>query len=305
MPEVTVIKTESENFPKIAELAVELCTSPEHHCIHTWAGEQAEDIAADWQNLSRDDELIFVVALRSGEIIGALGAEYDAELGRSWLIGPHVQKGEWETSATLLFDHLLPLLPESIWRLNAYLNLANERGMAFYRQRGFEKGPVAHVYRAIPSQATREDPASCGLLTPALNSSLLELHSDAFPNTYISGEEMIGSIDDDHRVFVIGGESEIAGYLYATIDDNTNRGDIEFLAVAPDHRRRGHGRQLLRAALHWLFAERQVADVILNVRDELTNAQTLYQSVGFTLQYSGIAMHKGEKKDGKSSGSLL
>jgi GNAT superfamily N-acetyltransferase len=297
MSEVTIRKAEPEDFPKIAELAVELCTSPERHCIHTWAGEQAEDIAADWQNLSRDEELVFVAALCKGEIVGALGAEYDAELGRSWLIGPHVQKGKWEPSATLLLDHLLPLLPESIWRLNAYLNLANERGIDFYRQRDFEKGAVAHVYRAIPPKALPENSASCELLNSIQNPSLIELHSASFPNTYISGEEMIGSIDEDHRIFVIGEASEMAGYLYATIDGNTNRGDVEFLAVSPDRRRRGHGRQLLRAALHWLFVEREVADVILNVRDELTNAKTLYQSVGFGLQYSGQAMHRGEEKE--------
>jgi len=297
MSEATIRKAEPEDFPNIAKLAVKLCASPEPHCIHTWAGEQAEEIAADWQNLSQDEELIFVVAIENGEITGALGAEYDDELGRSWLIGPHVQKGAWETSAALLFDHLLPLLPESIWRYNAYLNLDNKRGIDFYRQRDFTGDSIAHVYRVIPPQTPSDSLDSCALLAPTQNPSLLKLHSAAFPNTYISAQEMIDAIDDSHRIFVIGQESEIIGYLYATIDDSTSRGDIEFLAVSPDHRRRGHGKKLLRAALHWLFAEKATADVILNVRDELTNAKALYQSVGFTLQYSGQAMHRGEEKE--------
>lgn len=152
MAELTVRTAEPDEYQDIADLAVALCATPEHHCIHTWAGEESASLCADWRALHTAGELVFV-----------------------------------------------------------------------------------------------------------------------------------------------GDDSELTGYLYAVMEDDPDRGGIEFVAVRPDDRGQGHGRCLLLAALRWLFAEKGVSHVILNVRDELTHARSLYESVGFVLQYSGLALYVEEE----------
>ena len=43
-------------------------------------------------------------------------------------------------------------------------------------------------------------------------------------------------------------------------------------------------------ALHWLFAEKNMPQVGLTVLDTRTNAQKLYQAVGFKLLYTGVSL---------------
>lgn len=79
------------------------------------------------------------------------------------------------------------------------------------------------------------------------------------------------------------------GYIYAVVDDaDENLGYIEYVGVAEQARGQGIGGKLLRTALIWLFSEKDVREVGLNVDDTNTNARGLYEKVGFRLKYSGV-----------------
>ena len=71
---------------------------------------------------------------------------------------------------------------------------------------------------------------------------------------------------------------EIAGYLIGRVIVGT--GEILNLAVAPDWRRLGIGRQLLDAGLEALSA-RGAEEVYLEVRESNAGALALYQAAGF------------------------
>ena len=71
---------------------------------------------------------------------------------------------------------------------------------------------------------------------------------------------------------------KIAGYVVAL--DAADEGEILNLAVAPDGRRRGLGRELVRAILDAL-GKREVGQVYLEVRESNAAARALYAAFGF------------------------
>ena len=68
------------------------------------------------------------------------------------------------------------------------------------------------------------------------------------------------------------------GYLLGR--DVAGSGEILNLAVAPAQRRRGIARALLEAGLAW-FADREAAEIYLEVRESNEAAQALYRAAGF------------------------
>lgn len=67
------------------------------------------------------------------------------------------------------------------------------------------------------------------------------------------------------------------------VGDDGHRGWVYYLAVAPDHRRCGHGRTLMRAAENWLRV-RGVSKLQLMVRDGNEDALAFYAALGFAPQ---------------------
>ena len=86
----------------------------------------------------------------------------------------------------------------------------------------------------------------------------------------------------------------IAGYLIGREVGGT--GEILNLAVAPDYRRRGVARALLRAALA-LLRKRRVDEVFLEVRESNRSAQALYLSSGFRPVGQRAAYYRNPKED--------
>lgn len=82
---------------------------------------------------------------------------------------------------------------------------------------------------------------------------------------------------------VAEGPSGVVGYVVADVTPNLGRdiGHVKDLAVTPDHRGRGIGRRLLRAAVARLAAQGAVV-VKLEVRESNEPARGLYRSEGFS-----------------------
>jgi ribosomal protein S18 acetylase RimI-like enzyme len=123
------------------------------------------------------------------------------------------------------------------------------------------------------------------------------LHDLVFPRTWATGQRIWDKLDDDHRVFVYPHGDELQGYVYAVIEEDTGNGSVELIGVQERARGKGIGRQLLQAALHWLFEVKKVPQTLLVVNDNLTNARGLYESVGFRLKYTGVHTRKEWLKD--------
>lgn len=86
----------------------------------------------------------------------------------------------------------------------------------------------------------------------------------------------------------------IAGYLIGR--EVAGTGEVLNLAVAPDYRRRGVARALLRSGLAYL-RKRRVEEVFLEVRESNQSAQALYLSSGFRPIGQRAAYYRNPKED--------
>lgn len=80
------------------------------------------------------------------------------------------------------------------------------------------------------------------------------------------------------RATVLTTETAMAGYAIVGVAGVT--GYLQRIAVHPDHRRQGHGRDLLRGALAWAAAN-GAASMLLNTQPENETSAILYRSEEF------------------------
>ena len=268
----------------------------EPHCLQSWSGHTTGALCEHIRSCAEASEFLCVIATREAddEIVGAAGAEYDFELGRAWLYGPHSTTDDWQVSASTLLSRLLAELPSSIAQWDAYLNVANERGREFFVQQGFEEGEGSHEYQLTPGAAPAGNVVEhCAPLEKRHEASLLKLYDELFPGTYYSGERILKMNGDTHQVFAAVESDELAGFAIASVAASLSAGDVEFLGVRESSRGRGYGRRLLMTAADWLRRQSSEMPICLNVRDSLANARGLYESVGFELRFTGVGLRKG------------
>jgi ribosomal protein S18 acetylase RimI-like enzyme len=82
-------------------------------------------------------------------------------------------------------------------------------------------------------------------------------------------------------ILVIRDQGAIAGSVMAGFDGH--RGWVYYLAVAPEHRRCGHGRSLMAAAERWLRGQ-GAPKIQLMVRDDNVAALGFYEALGLERQ---------------------
>ncbi|PKN99343.1 MAG: hypothetical protein CVU42_08815 [Chloroflexi bacterium HGW-Chloroflexi-4] len=294
MEQLIVQKAQLSDFEAIAKTIASQNQTPETHCIHSDTGQDTQNILGEMIRLDAEGEICFVTASVDGQVTAAMGCEFDLELGRGWLRGPFVAAGldDWSATAARLFDGLLKVLPESIRQLDTYLNIKNIRGNTFYLSRDFERIRLVQVYECLPPQTNCHPGDGCEPLTREAPQGFIELHDMIFPGTYATGQRILDKIDERHQVFVYRNNGAIIGYCCANIDEDTGEGALDFLGVREDARGKGIGRLLVQTALHWFFEVKKLPKVILVVHDDLSNARSLYESVGFKLKYTGVHNRK-------------
>ena len=282
-----------DDYRELAQWLVAVGQAPERQCLHTWSGQSAKALWGQLLDYWDASELCYVVALQDGRLMGAMGSEYDRELERGWLHGPHVATGDWDGIATALFDRLLAELPGCIGQLDAYLNVENVRGRRFYAQRGFtERENLSHDFWLMPADRVVSGDRRCSLIGKAHEASFKRLYGALFPSAYYSGERVLHMIGQSHQVLVAPQGDEILGFAVVSVDEGLSMGEIQFLGVHEGHRRQGVGRCLLLAAIDWLLDQAGVSRICLNVGEELVHARSLYESVGFRLRFTGVGLRK-------------
>lgn len=287
---IHIRKAEHEDLPKIAAFIAHLNKLPEHQCLHCDEDEQGVSNAI--AELGDAPEKRFSIAVQDSHIVGVLG--YDSADDDAWMWGPFVIAEDWEQVTENLYNLLMRDLPEEIHTLHTFSSITNQRSHQFYLNHGFVETKTSHIYTAAPptDRSMLQTAEVCGELEERYVSAFAELHNVAFPGTPISAQEILDSLDDDHKIFVSTDSERLLGYLYATINNAPVEGYVEFLAVQPGARGQGVGRRLLISALRWFFEDKQMPQAGLVVLDERTNAQALYQRAGFSLAYTGVSAKK-------------
>lgn len=294
MKDIIVKQANIEDFETISKLIANQNNNPKTHCIQSDTGDDYRNIRKEMIRLVSDSGICFMMAFQNDELVGTLGCELDEELGRGWARGPFVTKriDEWENVASALLQGLQNTLPSTIHWLDSFLNIANERGNKFYFAHGFQQLRLVHVYVAVPFENPLGDSSICESINPLQAQNFIALHESIFTQTYATGQRILDKLGDDHQVFVYTLGDEILGYLCAAKEEDSGDGSVEFIGVREDTRGKGIGRLLLQTAIHWLFEVKKVRQATLVVNDNLTNARSLYESVGFRLKYTGVHARK-------------
>jgi ribosomal protein S18 acetylase RimI-like enzyme len=280
-----------DTYQELAEWLVQISQSPEQHCLHSWSGENSDAL---WQQLLSyldDAELCYVIAYWNYKMVGAMGSEYDEELDRAWLHGPHVTTEKWDDIASELYARLLEEMPACVTQLDAYLNIANVRGRRFYARQGFkERGSFSYDFWLTPDDRMFSRDRPFTLLDKRHEASFIRLFQTLFPTAYYSGQRILHMLGESHQVLVVAEGEEVLGFTVVSTDRILSIGEIQFLGVREDCRGQGHGRNLLLMAIDWLLNRVGVSRVGLNVGEELIHARSLYESVGFKLQFTGVGL---------------
>ena len=290
-----------EEFSILADWIIELNRSPEWQCLHSWSGQSAAELRDQLRRDWKAGELCYLIALEEGNWVGSIGAEYDLELGRAWIHGPHTIPGTWSRLSGVLYETLLGKIPPGITRWDVFLNMENRRAQRFYAAQGFQQRPKLSFEYCLQSEAHPEpgtellDP-----LTEANFESFKELFLDLFPTAYYSPERIRQMDGDSHRVFMIQEADIVQGFVTLSLNPGSTSGEIQFLGVRDECRGMGYGRQLLMTAVNWLIKEEGKSLICLNVDDENDPAIALYETLGFKLLYTGVGLFRlsGDAGDG-------
>jgi GNAT superfamily N-acetyltransferase len=293
MGKLTFRVARESDFRQLAPWLIRLSQAPERHCLHTWSGESPEELRGRLLGHLFDCELLYYIALRDGDLVGAIGSEYDEELMRAWLHGPHALEEGWGSVAGDLYDMLYEAMRPGIKQWDSYLNIENTRGRRFYTERGFKEREGAsyefwlNCEERVTSGNERALPIGEGHVA-----SFKLLYERQFPEAYYSPGRIIDMIGKSHHVFVIPDGDEVMGYVVAVVSENGETGELQFLGVRDECRGRGYGRRLILTAIDWLFDHAGVSRISLNVNQDLVGPRRLYESVGFKLRFKGIGLRK-------------
>jgi ribosomal protein S18 acetylase RimI-like enzyme len=285
MAQLDISNAKSAETQIIARLIAAVNSDPAHHCLH--CDQEEEGVLEEIKMLEIPMEESFVVARDGERIVGVLGADLTLERDRAWLWGPFVAGADWVETAEALLTHLTTKTHPQLKQLNQFLNAANEQGLLFFLEQGFEEIKTSHVYQALPPVDAVEEPNS--EIAPPQWRSFIDLHEKTFPTTYFSGREIIERLGKQNKVFVEADEENVLGYVYANVEPT--EGFIHFLAVQQKARGQGIGKRLLTTAVSWLFNNQKAPQIGLVVDDE-NNARQLYERCGFELLHTGVGLRK-------------
>lgn len=120
--------------------------------------------------------------------------------------------------------------------------------------------------------------------TPADIDSIMQLEHSVFVSDAWSTDIMLGELRSDLCWYVVAFRPEtpevIEAYAGLHAPSGSTAADIQTIAVAPESRRRGLGRYIVRALVNEA-TKRGAKEVFLEVRADNPGAEALYRSLGF------------------------
>ena len=295
------------DFPAIAELIAQQNQSPDRRCLHSHEG-SAANVLKTMENWLAEDSILFATAVDSGgQLIGAIGCEYDVAIARGWLWGPFVQVREkmptqWMQMATELYPVLDNGLPFKPAQLDALIEEPFQWGREFYEQIGYSYTKSAYVYVAPRVDSPRAIAYPAMPLAQHHAASFSALFDRIFPKTFIHGDAIVERIlgqaahNELEQVFVVTDDDsttgEVLGFNYAKVNDSASEGYIEFIGVSPEARRQGVGKRVLLTGMNWLFHAQGMPQIGLTTDEDNAGAQRLYEQAGFRLDHTGLNYRK-------------
>lgn len=266
----------ADDLATLARLAEPLQRRPDRHIVYL--DTSAEGILAELEE-STHDVASELAETDDGDVAGFLVADVDDELGRVWWLGPFVAGDDWHELAHELMRRCRERLPAAIRQEEMAVDDRFEAMRPWAVSEGFETGATGSWVLRLDADVEVEASTIAVRHARPNDAALVELHERLFPGTHTTGEQLISSGDETHLRLVAEVDGMFAGYV-AVERQAAGDGYIDFLGVADRYRRRGLGRELVRAGV---AAVRAIggATVNLTVREDNAGARELYESLGF------------------------
>jgi ribosomal protein S18 acetylase RimI-like enzyme len=253
---------------------------PEHHIVYFGTTPQEiEHYLLEEQSIPPEES--YLKAYYDGELTGVIGLEYDLDLKRAWIEGPLIQGAHWVEIADELYAAVLNLIPESI---NDYELACDARHIYmgdFSAKHGYYHNGDAALLIFQRSNLTGLPEIHEPQLDEGFAGQMQRLHDQLFPGTYYSGKQLLGKIDQHHKIFMVAKAKSLLGYIFVYVSPSIGDAYIDFIGVKEEVRRQGYGKRLLVSALHWIFSFPEVNQVGLTVRVENDAAVKMYEDSGF------------------------
>lgn len=226
---------------------------------------------------------LFIERDATGNLIGAVGFDYDEPLARGFVYGPWSTAPEWNKSADRMLERALSDAPQTMRTVDIAFDIANERTGSLATRRGFRLVRDHFTMVFDDGEATLELDPLIRVMTPADRAAVSALHERCFEGTWPSGQQLLERLDGgpDRRIFVVYEGDVLAGYHFASVDRETGEALIENIGVDEAFRGRGIATRLLRHGLVWFFSFDEVQRIELSVRQENEAAIKVYENAGF------------------------
>ena len=269
-----------ERFEEVLEFAARLNGQDVHHI--GFFGETRPSIRETLLELQPPASETFHLAVEDGRLVGILGLEIDPEIGRAWLFGPLIDHPHWQAIADQLYETVQPLIPPGIHEYELFGDVANIHLQEFARRHAFALlGEHAILVLERSKFAAPHPPGLVSAYRPAFFDQLEQLHNRLFPHTYFTARQMVEKQGENKRLFILADGDLLQGYAFCKTEPAAGEGYLDFIGVDERFRGRGIGRQLLAAALAWIFSVPEVERVAETVRADNTRALSLYSEFGF------------------------
>ncbi|OLB79396.1 MAG: hypothetical protein AUI14_10605 [Actinobacteria bacterium 13_2_20CM_2_71_6] len=180
-----------------------------------YLGEEPDDVTAELHEL--EGGFAFALARDTGALIGVLGAEWDPEIARVWLLGP------WAGTAELmdrLYRAVLTVVPDDIAKHEMFCNVANVAAAEFARRHGFSRTREQYILRFERSRLAGLPPVTLPALAPAYRDQFAALHDRAFPNTFAPAAALLAK---DEPIWMAVDGTRLLGYVVLKLRPRVRR----------------------------------------------------------------------------------
>lgn len=235
-----------------------------------------EEMENDFSDLSIEES--FLVAYEDSIIVGAIGLDIDQADGSAEVWGPFVNKNDMEVTEKLWNDILITV-PAEIKNFKFFINKQNKFVEIFLNNIEANFLGTHSLLNIDSKKFNNVDFRKIVNISEIYINSFIDLHDNIFANAYYNGYRILERLNKNNRLLISAkNDTDIEGYVYVEIAPEYHEADIEFIAVHPDARSKGLGKNLLHKALQTIFDYPEVDNVSLTVSHENMVALNLYKS---------------------------
>ncbi len=272
VPHLTLHRRRELTPAHLAEIAAYVADCNRDPAQHVgYVGQTREEVTDELADL--DADAIVAVARDGDQLCGLLAAEWDLELGRTWLHGPWAATPE---TMDRLYGAVLPHLPVAAGTHELFIDAANTAVAGFADRHGLVVHGHQVILRFARDRLVGLPEVSLPRMSPRWHEQFAALHDRVFPGTYALARKLLAEAP---VVLVATRGDTLLGYVVLAL--RPGDAQVEYLAVAEAARGQGIGTRLLSAALHEAFRDPR-CDAVHLVTDD-PSARRLYERVGFAL----------------------